>query len=74
MHALTTFNDKNKLIESKHEGVRYLCDRCVYTATTSRSIKILIERKHEEVTYPCDKCEFSGRTSFLNKHIKGMHD
>ena len=44
--------------ESKHEGVRYLCDKCDFVATHRASLKIHKESKHERVRYSCDKCEY----------------
>ena len=41
---------------SKHEGVRYPCKRCEYTATQGGHLKHyrkLFERKHEGGSYPC---------------------
>ena len=47
-----------KHIQSKHEGVRYSCNKCEYKATQRGSLKIHIEAKHEEPHYSCDKCEY----------------
>ena len=33
-------------IESKHEGVRYSCDKCECAATTPSILKRHIQRKH----------------------------
>ena len=38
-------------IESKHEGVRYLCDKCKYAVTSAIHLKRYIESKHEGVRY-----------------------
>ena len=37
-------------IESKHERVRYPCDKCEYAATSASHLKRYIESKHEGVS------------------------
>ena len=57
--ANTTASNLKQQIESKHEGVRYPCDRCwEYAGTTTSSLKQHIKCKHERWRYPCDKCEY----------------
>ena len=40
--------------EIKHEGVRYPCVKCEYSATQPIHLEQHIESKHEGVRYPCD--------------------
>ena len=42
-----------------HEGLRFPCDKCEYTASCNGNLRKHIESKHEGVRYPCDKCEYS---------------
>ena len=47
-----------KHVESKHEGVKFLCDQCNYKATQKGHLKAHIQSKHENVKFHCDKCDF----------------
>ena len=63
------------LIASKHEGLRYPCDKCKYAATTSGSLKMLIESKHKGVRYPCDKCKYTAtQVGDLKLNIESKHE
>ena len=44
--------------ESKHEGVRFECDKCDYKAMQMGNLKTHKESKHECVRYECDKCDY----------------
>ena len=65
---------KQHIVKSKHEGVRYPCNKCEYAATTASNIKRHIEIKHEGVRYPCVKCEYAATTACnLKQHIQNKH-
>ena len=60
--------------KSKHDGVRYPCDKCEYSATTLSDLKRHKKSKHDRVRYPCDQCEHAAtQISDLNKHKKRKH-
>ena len=60
--------------ESKHEGVRYPCDECEYSANRLANLKMHKQSKHDGVRYPCDQCEYSASyKSELNKHKRMKH-
>ena len=60
--------------ESKHKGIRYPCDQCIYAATMEKDLKRHKERKHEDNGYPCDQCEFSSTCeSHLKRNIAVKH-
>ena len=56
--------------ESKHEGMRYPCDKCEYAATTASNLRKHIESKHAEVRYFCNKCEYAVIQVFTLKRPK----
>jgi len=59
---------------SKHEGVRYPCDKCGYAATIPAHLKRHIECIHEGVRYPCNHCQHSATTAdHLKSHIRSKH-
>ena len=61
-------------MQSMHEGVRYPCNQCVYSATQSGSLKRHIQSMHEGVRYPCNQCEYSATTTrSLKRHIQSIH-
>ena len=43
--------------ERKHEGIRYPCDQCDYTATQASHLNRHKESKHEGKNYSCDQCD-----------------
>ena len=68
--------------ESKHEGVRYPCDQCMFAATQQGHLKQHKQAKHghEELNistilrYPCDQCEYTTTTVlYLRRHKKAKH-
>ena len=61
--------------QSKHEGIRYPCDKCEYEATKQDQLKRHKQNKHEGFRYPSDQCEYIASTqSFLISHKKFKHD
>ena len=62
-------------MENKHEGVRYSCDKCEYSATRLIHLKSQKEYIHEGQRFHCDKCEYSGTCrGNLRKHIESKHE
>ena len=61
--------------KSKHEGVRYTCDKCEYCAATqASSLKIHKESEKDNVRYPCYDCEYAAtQKGVLNRHKKRKH-
>lgn len=60
--------------KSKHDGTRYTCDVCDYTASTVAYLKVHKRTKHEGIRYPCDECEFmAASTTYLKQHKKVKH-
>ena len=53
--AATTAGSFNNHSKYKHEGVRYPCDQCEYSATTVSNIKKHIECKHEGMRHYSDQ-------------------
>ena len=62
---------KNFHVKAFHEGIKYLCDKCDYTALRNKSIKHHQEVVHEGIRkYPFNKCEYQATTkSHLDRHI-----
>ena len=55
--------------ESKHEGIRYPCNECEYTATVAGKLRRHKENKHKGIRYPCDVCEYAAtRASDFKRH------
>ena len=64
-----------KHIKSIHEGVKFPCAQCDYTATDQNSLGRHIKSIHEGVKFPCDQCEFKAtRKGNLLKHKKSRHE
>ena len=61
--------------KAKHEGIRYPCDQCEYSATQVGTLKKHKEAKHEGIRYPCDQCEYSAtQMSALKTHKEAKHE
>ena len=74
--------------QSKHEGVRYVCNQCEYSATTRGDLKRHQESLHEGVLYSCDQCKYTAterthcnhcdyeakRQDQLKAHISAKHE
>ena len=64
-----------RYLESKHEGVRYPCDKCEYDVTISCHMKEHFESKHDGVRYPSDKSKYAAtEAGSLKRHIKSKHE
>ena len=62
-------------IQSKHEGISYICDHCDYKATTKFYLKEHVQSKHKGISYNCDQCEFKATTkSYLKEHVQSKHE
>ena len=44
--------------KAKHKGIRYPCDQCDISATTSSNLNAHKKAKHLGIRFPCDKCEY----------------
>ena len=59
---------------SKHEGIKYPCDQCEYSAVNLSNLKQHKEIKHEGIRYPCDNCDYSASTlQHLKQHKEIKH-
>ena len=55
----------------KHEGIRYPCDQCEYSAGAINDLNRHKGVKHEVIRIPCDQCEYSaGQLAHLKRHKK----
>ena len=60
--------------EHKHEGIRYPCDQCDFSAKTPISLKRHKESIHEGIRYPCDQCEYTAtQNGSLKSHKNAKH-
>ena len=60
--------------ESVHEGVRYKCDQCEYTASQKGHLRTHKSVIHLGVIFNCGLCEYqSSYKSDLNRHRKKDH-
>ena len=61
--------------QNEHEGVRYPCKQCNFTASNKSYLKRHFEHKHYGVMYPCTQCELAATTaSALKNHNKTKHN
>ena len=59
----------------KHDGIRYPCDQCEYTARYISHLKQHVLAKHVGFKYPCDQCEYAATLpSDLKRHKESTHD
>ena len=72
------FTQKSHLtthIQSKHEGIKNVCDQCDYRATQKSHLITHIQSKHEGIRYACDQCNFQAKhQSHLTTHIQSKHE
>ena len=55
--------------------LKFPCDSCDFSATTTRNLKWHIESKHEGVRYPCDKWDDAAtEAGKLKRHIESIHE
>ena len=72
-HILTKHENLQKTnnIQSKHEILKYPCNKCDYRATTQSSLTTHIQFKHEGVKYACNQCDHQATTKgSLKRHEK----
>ena len=61
--------------EDKHEGIRYPCDQCEYSATQISNLKIHKKTKHGGIRYPCDQCDLvCASKQTLKRHKESKHE
>lgn len=63
-------------IKTKHQGVRYACKLCDYTATQRAALNEHMKTVHSDIRneLQCDKCDFNTTTyRSLNVHISVAH-
>ena len=59
----------------KHEGIRYPCDLCDFSAGTLGILRRHKESRHYGIKYPCGECEYIAPTSVtLRRHVKQVHE
>jgi hypothetical protein len=67
--------DLKRHIKRDHEGLRYYCDQCAFSAKALGHLGIHQQSVHEGVRYNCDQCNFKGKLkSELRQHIKVEHE
>ena len=52
-----------KTKESKYEDLKYSCDQCEFTTTTSGQLKYHKEIEHEGIRYSCDLCNYASKAA-----------
>ena len=61
--------------KSKHDGIRYQCNQCVYSASQRSKLNQHVASKHDGVTYSCDQCEYVvTKASSLKEHKSAIHE
>ena len=62
-------------VQSVHEGIKFPCDQCEFTACTNSYLKKHKETKHGGTNiYPCDVCGLTVTTSAdLKEHKLNEH-
>ena len=70
----TKLTDLRNHIESKHEDMKFECDRCKFTAKSKYIVTRHIQFDHENIRFPCNLCEkvFTKATT-LKIHIQSLH-
>ena len=57
-----------------HEGKRYYCDTCEYTATNTYNLQVHIDAIHLKKRSQCTICSFScSQNAKLRVHMKEKH-
>ena len=51
-------SEKEKHVQSIHDGVKHSCEYCNYKATAKGSLKIHVQSVHEGVKHSCECCEY----------------
>ena len=71
-HILTKHENLN--IQSKHEILKYPCNKCDYQATKKSNLTTHIQSLHKGVKYACNQCDqqFTAQRS-LKMHIQSKH-
>ena len=75
MNVLSVYTLLKQLqIQSKHEGVRYPCNQCEFTATSLSHLNRLKKVKHKGLRYECNQCEYAATSvSHLKRHTDNKH-
>ena len=59
----------------KHQGEKYLCNKCDYRATTNGALKIHTDALHDGVKLDCSYCDKKfTQSSNLKIHIQSVHE
>ena len=60
--------------KSQHEGVKFYCNLCKYSATCKSSLRLHIKSVHFKERYPCKLCSLqAARKGDLLRHVKNFH-
>ena len=55
--------------------MRYPCEKCEYSSTSTVHLKTHVQSKHENVYYSCMDCDYDGTTERnLKWHTKTKHE
>ena len=74
IYPCTQVSTLRKHKQSKHEDIKFPCDKCEYVAPRKNTLKQHKESMHEGVRYPCDLCDYVATwKSCLNDHKKAKH-
>ena len=69
-----TFHEQTKHNNKVHKGLRFECEDCEYSATTSNNLKTHKLSVHEQVRMLCKLCTFSDSLiSRVKLHEKRKH-
>ena len=76
-HNMKELSDKQELKvrkESKHLGIKYVCDLCEYKSTKKQLLRARKDSKHNGIKYCCDECDYGANSkSILKVHIESKH-
>ena len=74
-HILTKHENLQKTnnIQSKHEILKYPCNKCDYRAKKKSNLTTHVQSLHEGVKYACNQCDYQGSKDSLHKHLKRKH-
>ena len=73
--VLAGFNELDIHMQSKHEGINYICDQCEYKGESKGKLYLHKEIKHDRAHFYCDKCNYSySNNSNLLIHKRTNHE
>ena len=62
-------SEKEKHVQSIHDGVKHSCEFCDFKATTKDNLQAHVHSVHEGVKYSCECCDYIATTKATFEHI-----